>query len=169
MTLLETTRLIEYIASKQPNINTVVETENIYDLNNDNFQVKYSAFCLQQQRHTSQNGFTTFNYNAYYVDRLTNDRKNKLDVQSSGIILLQNIINILNDRIWISNVTASEFVTFTEKFTAECAGAYCNISITVPNASLCAQYDLIEYDFNDDFGADFWTKIAGLDLSIYES
>lgn len=170
MTLLEVTNLIEYIGSKQPNINTVVETENIYDLNADNYQVKYSAFCLQQQRHTSTiEGFTTFNFYAYYIDRLTLDKSNKIEVQSTGITILQNIINILKERIWITDVNASEFITFTEKFTAECAGVYCYISVTVPNTSLCAQYDINEYDFNDDFGADFWTKIANdLNFDIYE-
>lgn len=169
MTLLETVKLIEYIASRQPNINTVVETDDIYELNTDNYQVRYSAFCLQQQRHVSNiEGFTTFNFNAYYVDRLTEDKSNKIEIQSTGITLLQNIINILNDRIWISDVTVSEFVTFTERFTAECAGVYCTISVTVPNVSLCGHY-IDEYDFNEDFGADFWTKIASLDLSIYEN
>lgn len=169
MTLLEVTKLIEYIASRQPNVNTVVETENIYDLNADNYEVKYSAFCLQQQRHTSTiEGFITFNFYAYYIDRLTNDRENKIIIQSTGINILQNIINVLKERIWITDVNISEYITFTEKFTAECAGAYCMISVTVPNTSLCAQYDINEYDFNEDFGADFWTKVVDdLNLDIY--
>lgn len=167
MTLLETIKLIEYIASQQININTIVETENIYDLNNNNFQIKYSAFCLQQQRHVSNvEGFITFNFNAYYVDRLTNDKTNKLHIQSTGINILNNIINTIKERVFVSDVSYSEFITFTERFTAECAGVYCSLAITVPVQSLCSIYadesgaNDFNNDFNNDFGGETWSKIG---------
>ena len=168
MTLLETTRLIEYIGSKMPNVNTVVDTENIYDLNADNYEVKYSAFVVQQQQHMSnQEGFITYNFNLYYIDRLTIDKKNKLEIQSTAINVLQNIINIMQDRSFVTDVTGSAFTTFTEQFTAECAGAYCSIAVTTPNISLCSIYDAYEYDFNEDFGKDFWTFATNFDLSKF--
>ena len=168
MTLLETTRLIEYIASRQINVNTIIDTENIYNLNTNNYQVKYSAICLQQQRHISNiEGFITYNYNIYYVDRLVLDKSNKLEIQSTGINILQNIINIIKDRVWVSDITTSEYVTFTERFTAECAGVYCSISITTPIQSLCSQYDITGGpDFNSDFGDDFWHIVGGPDFNM---
>lgn len=170
MTLLETTRLIEFVASKMPNINSVVETENIYDLNNDNVNVEYSAFCLQQQQHNSDiEGFITYNFNLYYIDRLTLNKANKLEVQSSGITILQNIINVIRERNYVSDIRSTSFVTFTEQFTANCAGVYCSIAITTQNLSLCADEGIYKFDFNDDFNKDFLTYMSATDLSIYDA
>lgn len=166
MTLLEAINHINIIAGQQPNINTIVTSGNVYDLNTENYTVKYSAFCATQQPHTQTGNFITYNFTLFYVDRLTDDKRNKNEVQSNAISVLQAIVNKLQDldmvhvgnNRGVSNINISDsiqYTTFTERFTAECAGAYCNVGIT-STADIC--YDDIKqllgefsYDFSDAF------------------
>ena len=162
MTLLETFCIINRVALAEPNVNTTVNTGNIFDLNTDNTQVKYGAFCIQQQEHIQEGDYIRYNFNLFYVDRLLENRKNKLEVQSTGISTLQNIINGLKDIDLIDVDTTISYQTFTERFAAECAGAYCSMSI-ISQTPLCYEdyLDRINYlygDFNFDFSADFFVK-----------
>ena len=78
------------------------------------------------------------------MDRLTADQGNRLDVQSTGIETLDNIIRDLAER----GIEPGEysFQTFNQRFLDECAGVYTTVSLTVPAGSLCPEgYD---YDLN---------------------
>jgi hypothetical protein len=163
MTLYETIKIIEDIAKKQPNINNIVETGDIYDLNKDEYEQKYSAFCITQRTHIPQENFITYNFTLYYVDRLTFDKENKLFVQSTACEILTNIVKTLNQTIDFLQVDISDITTFTEKFTAECAGAFINVGITVTYNSLCPSiFDeqpcvKIPGEFNENqFSTDFF-------------
>lgn len=138
MTLFETIQLINKAAISQPNINSVVKTGNVYDLNKDNFKQRYAAFCCQQNQHTQNGDYITYNFTLFYVDRLTADKGNKIEIQSTGIITLGNLIRVLEDIELINpNDTIVTYQPFTERFEAECAGVYCTIGITVP-VDVCA-------------------------------
>lgn len=163
MTLFEIFYLINKVAAAQPNINTIVNTGDVFSLNTENYQIKYAAFCLQQGEHRKeQNGFITYNFNLFYVDRLTDDSRNKLEVQSNAIQSLQNIINALIDIELIDVGTEVTFQTFTERFTGLCAGAYCNLSITTDSPYCYDEFiNRIGFyigDFNYDFSEDFFIK-----------
>jgi len=129
--LFEIKKLIEGIADKQPNVNTVVKSGDIYELNTSG-DVKYGAFCLTQQVHTEEEGFRTYNFYMFVVDRLLSNGLNKTAAQSNAIEVLSNIINTLraNDDLEINSMIT--YQTFTQRFSSECAGAYCSVSITVP-------------------------------------
>lgn len=129
MTLLETIELINNIAKEQPNINTIVETGNVFDLNADNYTAKYSAFCCEQREHVQNGDFITYNFRLYVVDRLTDDKNNKIEVQSTAINILSNIVRGLYDMELIDTEQNISYSVFTERFEAECAGAYCNVSV----------------------------------------
>lgn len=131
MTLKEIKMMIEGIAEKQPNINTVVKSGDIYDLNTDG-NVTYGAFCLTQQVHTEIDGFRTYNFYMFVVDRLLSNGKNKIAVQSAAIETLSNIINTLKQNFDIEITNTINYQTFTQRFASETAGAYTSISITVP-------------------------------------
>ena len=66
-TLLETIGIIEGIASAQPNINTVVESGDIYDLNTDHWNKQYAAFCVTQTNHSIDEDFITYRFTLFYV------------------------------------------------------------------------------------------------------
>lgn len=136
MTLLQVLNMITDIASGQPNINTVLKSGDIYDLNNEDYEIKYSVFCATQQTHTFADDFFHFNFTLYYVDRLTSDQNNKNEVQSTAINVLTNVFKQIQQNIDF-DVIGSDITTFTQKFTALCAGAYLNIEIVTAQNSLC--------------------------------
>lgn len=160
MTLYEIIKTIEKIAKNQPNINNIVETGDIFDLSKDEFEQKYSAFCITQRDHVPQENFITYNFTLYYVDRLTFDRENKLFVQSTACEILTNIIKTIYKTIDAVDIEFGTITTFTERFTAECAGAFINIGITTTYNSLCPSIKEIcikepgaynENEYNDDY------------------
>lgn len=138
MTLLETVNLLKYVASLQPNVNGIVETEDIFDLNKDEYEQKYAAFCVTQNTHSIGLEFNTYSFTLYYVDRLTLDKSNKLEIQSTAVEFFGNLIKTIMANYEKLDWQNGEVVTFTEKFSAECSGAYMTCSITTPTNSLCS-------------------------------
>lgn len=137
MTLQEIVEKIWEIADRQPNINTIVKTNDIYDLNALQ-DVRYAAFVLTQQPHTQDNDFIYFNFYLYYADRLRSDKSNKLQIQSHSISVLKNIIAALqeDETLEVSQIT---YTPFTQKFEADTAGAYAAITVSVPLDTLCEE------------------------------
>lgn len=138
MTLLETIRTLETVALQQASVHTVIEND-IFKLN-DLPNVKYGVFAFTQGQHTSTTAgpFTTYGFTLFYVDRLNEDRSNQIQIQSTGERTLRNILLILNDE----NVESSQYTIqpFTQRFADECAGVYCEVSLSVPNDSVCPDW-----------------------------
>ena len=151
MTLLEIISKIKSIGSRQPNIHTILD--DVYDLNTINVEANYSAFCVQQNQHRMDGDFITYNFYLFYVDRLLSDKSNMLEIQSTGIQVLSNIVRTL-DLESGSDVSASTFQVFTQRFEAECAGVYLNVGVTVPLPG-CAHYMPDDNSFNDDYNKDY--------------
>lgn len=162
MTLFEIFYLINKVAIANPNINTIVNTGNVYDLNTENYQIKYAGFCVQQGEHTQNGDFITYSFNLFYVDRLTDERRNKLEVQSNAITTLQNIINGLMQIELIDVNSEITYQVFTERFTGLCAGAYCTLRVTTDTPYCYDEFiNRIGFyigDFNYDFSEDFFIK-----------
>ena len=140
MNLLQIITYINGLADAQPNINTIVKSGNIYDLNTAG-DVEYGAFCLTQQPHNDTDGWRTYSFYLFVVDRLLADKSNKIEIQSAAMDALSNIINVLknNDELEISeNVT---YHTFTQRFASECAGCYALINISVPISDCSEDYE----------------------------
>ena len=88
MTLLQIYNLIKDVSLAQPNINTVVQ--EFLDLNRED--TKYSAIVIQQRDHQqTSDDFITYNFYIGYVDRLLSDKSNNIEIQSTGINILNNI------------------------------------------------------------------------------
>ena len=138
MTLYETTMLLNIAASIQPNINGIVESGDVFDLSKEEYQQKYTAFCATQLTHTIGEQFSTFRFRLFYVDRLTLDKGNKIEIQSNAVAFFQNLITFLRQNVDIIDLEYGDVVPFTERFTADCAGAYLECSVITANTSLCA-------------------------------
>lgn len=160
MTLLETTRLLEWLAKQQPNINGVVESGDVFDLNKDSYEQQYAAFCVTQQTHDVGLEFTTYSFTLFYVDRLTLDKNNKLEVQSSATEFFANLMKTMSEKYPGLEWTSGAVTTFAQRFSAECAGAFMTMSITTTNTSLCALWRQSEVvtkgefnpqEFSDEF------------------
>lgn len=137
MTLLETIYFINTIAKNQPNINGIVETGDIFDLNKDEYQQKYAAFCATQGEHEITESWSRFSFILYYVDRLNLDKSNKDEIHSTAIEFFHNLNSTIYSKYPKVEFIPGRVVTFTERFSAECAGAYMTCEIVTTPKSLC--------------------------------
>ena len=129
MTLEELFNTLNEIALRQPNIGEIIPTGNIYDLNSRR-DAKFGVFCVTQGTHSydAENVLTSFNFILYYVDRLKDNGDNKIQVQSTAIETLKNIILTLTHTSDVE-IDACDFTVFTESFSQLCAGAYAAVKI----------------------------------------
>lgn len=151
MTLSETIRAIETFAAGIPSVASIVRND-IFRLNALP-NAEYAVFGWTQGQHTASvaSSLVTFNFTFFYIDRLTSDRRNELEIQSVGIQVLDNIIRSLEMQSVYSE-TPYTFTTFNQRFIDECAGVFTNVALSVPLSDLCEE---TYADFNDDFNEDF--------------
>lgn len=144
--------------SIDPNIEFVVYGD-VYELNHIQ-NVTYPAVVVTVGQHTSNLDNYNFNYrlNIFYVDRLTDDKANKIDVHAHAITFINSLLKALDDEYIISDY---EIYNFNERFNDVCAGAYVSCRIQMP-ISEC-------YDFPDG-GVPMPEIISNLeDISITEN
>lgn len=158
MTLLEVINLLQWVAKNQPNVNGIVESGDVYDLNKEEYTQKYAAFCVQQNTHTISEDYSTYRFTLFYVDRLTLDKSNKHEIQSTACEFFQNLIKVLMQKFDGLNWTNGDVTTFTEKFSAECAGAFMTCAITTKNQSVCAMIISELGEFAPEEYSDNWFK-----------
>lgn len=151
MTLLELIKTLEIVASHQPSIKMVVEND-VFRLNNK-ADARYGVFAFVQGQHTTSIDSNVINYTftLFYVDRLKNDKSNQIEIQSVGVQTLDNIIRQLEER-GVFCEREYTFQVFNQRFLDECAGVFCNVTLSVPVLSLCEESFA---DFNNDFNDDF--------------
>ena len=140
MTLEQLIETIEMVAMQQPSVNMIVRSE-VFRINSAP-SLKYGVFAWTQGQHTgSVSGMMKYSFTFFYVDRLLEDLSNQIEVQSVGCETIGNILRMLDEYdIEVADYTMQ---TFNQKFTDECAGVFCNVSLSVPATSLCAE------DFTD--------------------
>lgn len=158
MTLVEVINLLNYIAKNQPNVNGIVDSCDVYDLNKEEYQQKYAAFCVQQNTHQVSEDFTTFSFTMFYVDRLTDDKSNKIEIQSTAVEFFSNFIKTVMQKFDSLDFSNGEVHPFTERFSAECAGAYMDCKVTTKNQSICAMVMLNLGEFAPQPYSDDWFK-----------
>ena len=151
MTLKEAIKVIEEVASRQPSINMIVEND-VFRLN-AKADARYGVFAWLQGQHSTSIDSNTLSlqFTFFYVDRLTEDKGNQLEIQSVGIQTLDNILRKLDDLgMWVSNNYT--FQAFNQRFLDECAGVFTNVTIDIPISSVCPESFA---DFGQDFNEDF--------------
>lgn len=144
MTLQDIVQDIERIAKAQPSIQMIVEND-VYKLNAC-ADARYGVFAFTQEAHTStaDSDFIAYNFVLYYIDRLTDDERNEVEVQSTGIITLDNILKTLSEEgVVVGDYTIQPF---RQQFTDMCAGVYARVTISAIRDSVCAE----EFDGGGD-------------------
>jgi hypothetical protein len=134
MTLKQVIQAIERAAALQPSVRHIVRND-VFRLN-EITDAQYGVFAWTQQQHTIGDELHYFAFAFFYVDRLTDNRSNEIEVQSVGIDTLSGILRRLEteDIIAVGTVTAQ---TFNQRFADECAGAWCNVRLEVPAETVC--------------------------------
>lgn len=139
MTLRELIEAVESAAQGQPAVATVVPND-VFRLNAMP-EAKYGVFAWTQQQHRADvaSGLVYFQLTLFYVDRLTPDKSNEVQVQSTGVSVLSNVVRtvLLDQSVDVSGDVT--FQTFNQRFVDECAGVFSNVTFIVPGDDLCAQ------------------------------
>jgi hypothetical protein len=143
MTLAQLIRLFEGIAKEQPSINMIVQND-VFRINSAP-SLKYGVFAWTQGQHSGNiNGMQTYSFSLFYVDRLKEDLSNQIEIQSVGCETIGNILRMLNEHdVEVGSYTMQ---TFNQRFTDECAGVYCNVTLSVLPTSRCVE----EYSEHDN-------------------
>lgn len=136
MTLAQVIDIFEKVAMQQPSINMIVRND-VFRINTSP-SLKYGVFAWTQGQHSgSIAGMTSFAFSFFYVDRLKDDLSNQVEVQSVGCETIGNILRALEEYdIEVGNYTMQ---TFNQRFTDECAGVFCNVTLSVPQVSACPE------------------------------
>ena len=157
MTLLQLIRIMEATALRQAAVNSVVEND-VFRINSLP-DVKYGVFAWTQGTHVgnTDSSLRTFVFSLFYVDRLTPDKRNQVEVQSVGFDVIGAVLRRLEEDFDVE-VGEWTYTPFNQRFTDECAGGFAQVRLTVPIDDLCPN-DSHPGDFNDDFGDDFWVLV----------
>ena len=133
MTYLQILNLIKDTALAQPNVNSVVR--EFLDLNRED--AKYSAIVIQDRDgsrdRNEEQDYVTYTWHLGYVDRLTYDESNRDDIISTGINIIDNIMNTIRNT-WFPELEVSiidRINTLNQRFTAQCAGVYVVLAVNV--------------------------------------
>ena len=138
MTLQEIIKILQDIALTQPNVRSVGEGD-IYDTLNAEGSTRYAYFFITQNKHTQTEDTDRYSLNVFYIDRLEDDKSNKLQIQSIGKEVLSNIFNTFADD-FDADFSGVDFQVFTERFSDYCAGVYATVTFEVMRDGSCPDY-----------------------------
>lgn len=135
MTLLQVISTLEGIAGQQPTVASIVRND-VFRLNSIP-DASYGVFAWLQNEHTtSEDGrFIRWSFTLFYVDRLSADKANEVEVQSTGIDTLWNVLRTLEELDIYQGGAA--FRSFTQRFSDECAGVFCTVTLETLAGTLC--------------------------------
>lgn len=136
MTLRDTIAAIERLASAEPAVNTIVQND-VFRLNTMP-AAKYGVFAWTQQQHTipMEADMLRFTFNLFYVDRLTEDAGNEVEIQSTAVQVLRNVLRGL-PALGVFQAGDAVIRTFNQKFEDECAGAFATVALEVGADTIC--------------------------------
>lgn len=154
MNLNQVIRAIEKTAALQPPVGSIVRND-VFRINGSP-AVRYGAFAWLQGEHTTSGNLMQWAFTFFYVDRLNKDKGNEIPIQSSGIEVLENILRQMEPL----GIFAQDhsFQTFNQRFTDECAGVYCRVTLETAKDQVCPEYwEFLENEgsFNLDYNKDF--------------
>lgn len=132
-------KLIELLsdtAQSQPNIN-YVGVGNVYDLNSKP-DANYGVVYITQGNTSVYENEVHYTITLFYIDRMTDNYDNRLDIQSNGMAVLTNIIHKLvdiEDEIDVNYPL--QFTPFNQRFIDDCAGVFTTITFITDGLTTC--------------------------------
>ena len=121
-------------------INSSMAAMSIYELNADNTKEYPVLFTTPTGAHSVHQNTTDFTFTLYYLDRLTRDNENGINVLSTSIEQLKGLINGIKNIDGVVNVVEDyDIINFadTQGTSDNVAGSYATIKVTVINSESC--------------------------------
>lgn len=139
MTLQELCKEIGQLAKSQELVNFSAAGASLGELNPIDLAWYPFTFIIPSGTHTVKTDTTQFDLTLYYVERLLEDDSNEIDIMSSAI---ENLKNIINGVRGIDGVIAVEDTYTIRNFMPtkqndRAAGAYAQVRITCANETRC--------------------------------
>lgn len=104
--------------------------------------IDYSAIILTSSGINRSQNTIEYKFNLMYVDRLMNDRSNEIEIQSTGLDVLQGILSVISESDPYTDYNLNYSLNvFREQFADNVSGCVTTISITAPsNIGECTWY-----------------------------
>jgi hypothetical protein len=119
-------KLREY-ALATPNVGGVI----VNDVFRENFwdDAHYGVVAIIQREHSVSDNIATYRFQLAYIDRLTEDKGNEVDIQSEGVMVISNIVNaLIEDNADIEMNGDMSFSVFNERFKDDCGGVLADVA-----------------------------------------
>ena len=144
MNFIQIMKHLEAYSLSLPYINEV-NLGDIYEYLNGKPNVKYASVNIDINQSTRNDNLISYSVYLYYVDRLTEDKSNWMEIKTTAEQVLNSIVNYaaqigdVNDG-WTINY-------FEQQFADYCAGGYVQFNLEVPNK----MGDCLIDEYKDDF------------------
>ena len=104
---------------------------DIYEYLNGKPNVKYASVNIDINQSTRNDNLSSYSVYLYYIDRLTEDKSNWIEIKTTAEQVLNSIVNYAAkigdvDDGWTINY-------FEQQFADYCAGGYVQFNLEVPN------------------------------------
>lgn len=135
MNLFQLIHTIKNTAGKA-NLVSSVKDGDVYENLNSGTQTYPVVNVTIDNITKDETGTSSVTMNIFYIDRLEDNNRNKTQVQSSAVTVLEQIMNKLEDE-QAFDFTSKTFYPFTEKFADLCAGSYVTCTLELQLDTLC--------------------------------
>ena len=139
MTLRDLLRELGQMAKAQKLVNYSAAGSSLGELNPLSVDWYPLFFAIPSGTHTVMENTTRFDLTLYYIDRLLEDNSNTIDIFSTSIENLKNILRGAKELPGVVNVEDTYTIRnfMPEKQDDRVAGAYAQVRITVANDYIC--------------------------------
>ena len=130
MNFIQILRKLEAYSLSLPYVNST-NLGDIYEYLNGKPNVKYATVNIDINQSTRNDNLTSYSVYLYYVDRLTEDKSNWMEVKTTAEQVLNSIVNYAAE---IGDVNDGWTINyFEQQFSDFCAGGYVQFNLEVPN------------------------------------
>ena len=136
MTLKTIIDNLSLYALSTPNVGGII----INDVFRENFweDAHYGVVAIIQREHSVSDNIATYRFQLAYIDRLTEDKSNEVDIQSDGVMTISNMVNALvNECDDVAMSGEMSFSIFNERFKDECGGVLADVAFTTTSPMGC--------------------------------
>lgn len=132
MTYFQLISELKKCALEEPNVE-YAGSKDIFELNSLP-DIEYSVFYITPNAFTIDEDTIRYSLNLYYVDRWDETDNNQLQIQSAGIVALNDIVNRFNNRFPDTSIGYPlNCQPFYQRFKDMCSGVFVTVTFELDN------------------------------------